>query len=118
MSNEALMSKEIKLNFDNMILRRLPIDTEEDNYVRTVSNACFSRVKPSPLKDPELVVYSKSALELIDIPEEATKSGDFVEYFVGNKLLEGSEPAAQCYCKFAVVVAREELGLKLFSFSP
>lgn len=88
----------LKLNFDNLALRVLPIDTIEDNYVRTVNNAIFSRLKPTPLTNPELVVYSNSALELVDIPEEATKQVDFVDYFVGNKILEGSDPASQCYC--------------------
>ena len=35
------------LNFDNLALKRLPIDPIEDNYVREVRNACFSRVKQS-----------------------------------------------------------------------
>lgn len=33
------------LNFDNKALRTLPIDEIEENYVRSVSGACFSRVK-------------------------------------------------------------------------
>jgi hypothetical protein len=32
------------LKFDNLTLRSLPIDTVEENYVREVRNACFSRV--------------------------------------------------------------------------
>jgi len=32
------------LKFDNLALRTLPIDPVEDNYVRSVSGACFSRV--------------------------------------------------------------------------
>ena len=32
------------LNFDNLALKTLPIDTIEENYVREVRNACFSRV--------------------------------------------------------------------------
>ena len=32
------------LKFDNMTLRSLPIDPIEENYVREVRNACFSRV--------------------------------------------------------------------------
>lgn len=33
------------LNFDNLALRSLPIDTITENYVREVKNACFSKVK-------------------------------------------------------------------------
>jgi hypothetical protein len=34
------------VKFDNLALRTLPIDSVEENYVRSVSGACFSRVKP------------------------------------------------------------------------
>ncbi|CAG2181014.1 unnamed protein product, partial [Oppiella nova] len=86
------------LEFDNKALRRLPLDAIEDNYVRSVSNACFSRVRPTPLSNPRLVSYSKSALKLIDISEEEVVSEDFVQYMTGNKLMSGSEPASHCYC--------------------
>ena len=86
------------LNFDNKVLRSLPIDPIEDNYVRTVNNACFSRVRPTPLSNPRLVVYSKSALKLIDIEENQIERKEFVEYLSGNELLPGSETAAHCYC--------------------
>lgn len=32
------------LNFDNLVLRTLPIDPITENYVRQVKNACFSKV--------------------------------------------------------------------------
>lgn len=32
------------LQFDNLALRTLPIDSITENYVREVKNACFSRV--------------------------------------------------------------------------
>ena len=32
------------LKFDNLTLRSLPIDPIEENYIREVRNACFSRV--------------------------------------------------------------------------
>ena len=86
------------LEFDNKALRRLPLDAIEDNYVRSVSNACFSRVTPTPLSNPRLVSYSKSALKLIDIAEEEVVSEDFVQYMTGNKVMSGSEPASHCYC--------------------
>ncbi|CAG2106778.1 unnamed protein product [Medioppia subpectinata] len=86
------------LVFDNKALRRLPLDPIEDNYVRTVDNACFSRLRPTPLSNPRLVSYSKSALNLIDIDDEEVAKHDFVEYMSGNKLMAGSETASHCYC--------------------
>ena len=86
------------LVFDNKALRSLPIDQIEENYIRTVDNACFSRVRPSPVTNPRLICYSKSALDLIDIGESEIARPDFVQYFSGNKLLVGSETASHCYC--------------------
>lgn len=33
-----------QIKFDNLALRTLPIDPVEENYVRSVSGACFSKV--------------------------------------------------------------------------
>lgn len=87
-----------KLNFDNLAIRELPIDVEERNYVRTVHNACFSRVQPTPVENPITVAYSVGAFELLDLPESELKRDDFCQYFSGNKLLKGSQTMAHCYC--------------------
>lgn len=86
------------LNFDNLVLRSLPIDSEEENYIRQVSGACFSKVKPTPVSNPQLVAASLPALSLIDIDPKQVERADFAEFFSGNKLLPGSETAAHCYC--------------------
>ncbi|KAJ8307321.1 hypothetical protein KUTeg_015405 [Tegillarca granosa] len=86
------------LKFDNLVLRSLPIDGEEENYRRKVSGACFSKVKPTPVKNPQLVAVSLPAMGLLDLPLSETEREDFAEYFSGNKLLPGSETAAHCYC--------------------
>lgn len=86
------------LDFDNLVLRRLPIDSETTNYVRTVRGACFSKVSPTPVDNPVTVACSASAMSLLDLPQQELERGDFTEYFCGNKLLPGSETAAHCYC--------------------
>lgn len=86
------------LNFDNLALRSLPIDTVTDNYVRSVAGACFSKVKPTPVDKPSLVAVSQPALDLLGIPPSEINRDDFVQYFSGNRLLPGSDPAAHCYC--------------------
>lgn len=86
------------LNFDNLALRSLPIDAYEDNVQRQVKGACFSKVTPTPVKNPTLVAYSASAMALLDLPESEIQRSEFVEYFAGNKILPGSETAAHCYC--------------------
>lgn len=60
--------------------------------------ACFSPVSPTPLKNPMLVGYSLSALSLLGLSRSEVAHEDFLQYFSGNKILPGSEPAAHCYC--------------------
>jgi len=87
------------IQFDNLALRVLPIDPVEENYTRSVSGACFSKIKPTSVKKPQLVAYSADALRLLDIDEAATKNEkQLAEVFSGNVLLPGMEPAAHCYC--------------------
>ncbi|GFS38767.1 protein adenylyltransferase SelO, mitochondrial [Nephila pilipes] len=93
------MSQLKSLKFDNLAIRRLPVDPEERNYVRTVNGACFSKVMPTPVENPKLVAYSSSALSLLDLSlDDGSEFEDLNEYFSGNKVLPGSEPAAHCYC--------------------
>ncbi|CAB4002050.1 Hypothetical predicted protein, partial [Paramuricea clavata] len=86
------------LNFDNLVLRSLPIDPIKQNFVRQVPNACFSLVDPTAVKDPEVVVHSESAMGLLDLTREQVERAEFAEYFSGNTKLPGSQTAAHCYC--------------------
>jgi len=86
------------LNFDNLALKTLPIDTEVENFPRQVKGACFSRVNPTPVDNPDVVAYSKTALQHIDLKEEEMETPQFAKYFSGNEILPGSQPAAHCYC--------------------
>ncbi|KAL4219840.1 hypothetical protein ACF0H5_020251 [Mactra antiquata] len=86
------------LKFDNLALRALPIDPEKENFTRQVPGACFSLVSPAPVKDPDMVVYSTKAMQLLDLDESQINRPEAAEYFSGNKLLPGSQTAAHCYC--------------------
>lgn len=85
------------LNFINTAINTLPQDPIRENYVRQVQG-CFSLVNTTPVKNPQLVHYSKEALELLDINPMEIDKIDLVQYFSGNKILPGSQPAAHCYC--------------------
>ena len=63
-----------------------------------LTGACFSRVRPTPLTNPSLVVHSDDAFSLLDLPSSEIQREEFIDYFSGNKILPGSEPAAHCYC--------------------
>ncbi|GLI65597.1 hypothetical protein VaNZ11_009173 [Volvox africanus] len=99
-----------ELNFDNLTLRTLPLDTEEGGPVRQVEGACFSRVRPTSVSNPHLVVASPEALALLDVDPAQISRADFAAYFSGNKLLPGAEPAAHCYCGYQFGYFSGQLG--------
>ncbi|KAI9912265.1 hypothetical protein PsorP6_009475 [Peronosclerospora sorghi] len=104
--------------FDNSVLRELPIDKESRNFVRTVGpGVCFSRIEPTPIANPEVVIVSPDSLRLVgfelrwndqkkeDVCNDSQGQDDafepiesLVPILAGNNLLPGSETAAQCYC--------------------
>lgn len=87
------------LEFDNVALKKLPLDPSEEASVRIVKGACFSRVKPQPVVKPRFVVVSSDALALLGLnAEEVLNDPLGPEYLSGSKVMPGSEPAAHCYC--------------------
>jgi uncharacterized protein YdiU (UPF0061 family) len=84
------------LTFDNRNLRLLPVDPDKKNYCRSTPNAIFSFVDPTPVKNPMLIAYSKSALELLGLT--AQNEDQIVQYLSGNNKIPGSLTAAHCYC--------------------
>eukprot|EP01031_Cornospumella_fuschlensis_P034340 gene34340-41568_t len=98
MSSVSLANLQWHINFDNRNLRSLPVDDIKENYVRQVPNAIFSFVNPTPVKEPKTVAYSASALELLGVSSDEMSEESIAQYLSGNVLLEGSQPAAHCYC--------------------
>lgn len=99
------------LHFDNRALRALPVETLPPDpegaapAPRLVPGACFSRVRPAPLRQPRLVALSEPALALLGLgapPADAAareaREAEAALFFSGNALLPGAEPAAHCYC--------------------
>ncbi|KAM9854679.1 selenoprotein O1 [Aulostomus maculatus] len=88
-----------RLEFDNVVLKKLPLDPSEEPGVRQVKGACFSRVKPQPLTKPRFVAVSHEAVGLLGLTgEEVLNDALGPEYLSGSKVMPGSEPAAHCYC--------------------
>ncbi len=85
------------LTFDNRFTREMPADPQSDNYRRQVQGACFSRVMPTKVATPRLIAFSREVADLLDLSETTCRSPEFVEIFVGNKLLAGMDPMAMCY---------------------
>ncbi|CAI5996155.1 unnamed protein product [Closterium sp. NIES-65] len=65
-----------ELEWESTFVDKLPGDPVEENHVRIVRNACYSRVRPSlKLKDPQVVAASESVAHLIGLdPNDLTRS--------------------------------------------
>jgi serine/tyrosine/threonine adenylyltransferase len=86
-----------QLQFDNRLVRELPADPETENYRRQVSGAIYSRVNPTPVKNPRVIAGAKEVAALVDLPESIFQQAEFAQVFGGNQLLAGMEPHACCY---------------------
>ncbi len=85
------------LTFNNRFLRELPADPETANHPRQVMGACYSRVQPAKVAQPQLVAYAREVAEQLDLTGSDIESNDFVQVLAGNRLLTGMDPYAMCY---------------------
>ena len=85
------------LRFDNRYARELPADPVAENYRRQVSGACYSRVRPTPVRAPRLVAWAPEAAALLDLPPAPAPEDGLAEVFGGNRVMEGMAPIATCY---------------------
>lgn len=85
------------LNFTNRFTRELPADPNTAHSRRQVVGACFSRVKPTTVADPQLVAYSREVAEMLELSPEVCESQRFANVFGGNEVLDGMDPFAMCY---------------------
>ena len=85
------------LMFDNRFVRELPADPETTNRPRKVTGACYTFVKPKRVAAPKLVAFSPEVASLLDLSVETCESDEFLNVFVGNRILPGMEPYATCY---------------------
>lgn len=86
-----------ELVFDNRLVRELPADAERENFRRQVAGAAYSRVAPTPVKNPQLIAAVSEVAELLDLSPMVFATPEFAQVFGGNKLLDGMEPHACVY---------------------
>ena len=85
------------ITFDNRFTRELPADSETGNARRQVTQACYSRVQPTQVTQPQLVAYAWEVAEELGLSPSFCESNDFSQIFSGNRILEGMDPYAMCY---------------------
>ncbi|CAG7879238.1 hypothetical protein BRARA_C00543 [Brassica rapa] len=87
-----------EFNWDHSFVNELPGDPRSDVISRKVFHACYSKVSPSvQVDDPQLVSWSDSVAELLDLHPKEFERLDFPLLLSGAKPLPGAMPYAQCY---------------------
>ena len=85
------------LRFDNSFVRELPGDPELRNVPRTVRNACYTRVDPTPVASPQLLAWAGPLGEMLGIARPGSPAGPAVDVLGGNRVLPGMQPYAARY---------------------
>ncbi|WP_315080944.1 protein adenylyltransferase SelO family protein [uncultured Clostridium sp.] len=68
----------------------------ENTYAK-LPEKLFSKQNPSEVPSAKLVAFNKSLAKNLGLNEEFLQSDDGVDFFAGNKILEGTVPIAQGY---------------------
>jgi serine/tyrosine/threonine adenylyltransferase len=84
-----------QLSFTDRFVRGLPGDPRSDNRVRQVHEACYSRVEPTPVPAPEILVVVPEVAALLDLDPRPT--AELADVLAGNRVLPGMTPYAACY---------------------
>jgi uncharacterized protein YdiU (UPF0061 family) len=84
-----------KLPMTRRFVEELPGDVRVDRGVRQVVSACYSRVEPTRVAAPELLVLVPEVAELLGLDPTATP--ELAEVLAGNRLTAAMQPYAACY---------------------
>ncbi len=94
MASPAL--KEIdKLAYEANFIASLPADPSEVNVSRPVFGACYSRVQPTPVADPQILALVPEVADLLGLSHNQTP--ELAAVLAGNRLASGMVPYAACY---------------------
>jgi uncharacterized protein YdiU (UPF0061 family) len=80
------------LAFENTFVRDLPADPVLTNLPRPVSDACYTRVEPTPVAKPRLLAWSDELGDFLGIARPTSP-----DVFAGNQVLPGMQPYAARY---------------------
>ena len=84
-----------ELTFEDRFVRTLPGDARTDNRTREVLAACYSRVAPTPVAKPELLVVVPEVAALVGL--DPTPTPALADVLTGNRVVPGMKPYAACY---------------------
>lgn len=68
-----------------------------DNSYARLPEIFFSRLNPTPVRSPKLIIFNHSLATSLQLNVQALQSGDSVDMFAGNKIPKDALPLAQAY---------------------
>lgn len=68
-----------------------------DNSYARLPEVFYSKVDPTPVSSPKLIILNESLASSLGLDSEALQSEQEIAVMAGNRLPEGSEPLAQAY---------------------
>ncbi len=68
-----------------------------DNSYEQLPEALYTRIKPTPVSSPQLVLFNRSLADQMGLDTDALESDEGTSVFSGNVLPEGAQPIAQAY---------------------
>lgn len=81
----------------NPYVDNLPGDPIIENNIRQVTGAAYSRVNPTPPRDPSLIHANALFAKALGLKEADLQSEAFLNIMSGSTIQEGSKPYAMCY---------------------
>ena len=84
-------------NFNNQFSETLPAEPNVENTIRQVQHAALSFVQPTPVLNPELVLWSDETADLLSLSVDLKNNTDFMNVLAGNVLGQNSKPYATVY---------------------
>jgi uncharacterized protein YdiU (UPF0061 family) len=85
------------LDFENTFVAELPGDAVLANAPRQVRHAAYTRVDPTPVREPRLLAWSDEIGRLLGIERPESVAGLAAQVLGGNKVLAGMQPYAARY---------------------
>src|SRR5687768_1788335 len=82
--------------FTNSFVEELPGDIAPDRRPRQVFGACYSRVEPTPVRDPYLLAWSEDLAAFLGLSRPPER-GPAVDVLAGNALTPTMKPFAARY---------------------
>lgn len=95
--NEILVQIAMTPEFSNQFIFQLPADAVTENSARQVQHAALSFVKPTPVLNPKLVLWSDETADLLRLSLDLKNNADFMNVLAGNVVGQNSKPYATVY---------------------